>query len=74
MVEPVDPVGVQNADTSSCRTPFVLMNESAEDVSPADPLAIGSLGSGRGIGRTKVDAPVRPGQIVVLCVRAEDAM
>jgi hypothetical protein len=60
------PVGLQNPDASHAAMrlySLVLMNEPAEDVSPSDSRASHSLGRGSGIGRTKVDAPVRPGPL-----------
>jgi hypothetical protein len=53
--------------------PLVLVDESIEDIAPADPHPSGSLGSGFGIGRKKVNAPARPGPVVVIGVRGEDA-
>ena len=49
------------------------MDESAEDVPSVNSHLGGSRESG-GIGRTKVDAPVRPGTVVVLGVRVQDAL
>src|SRR6266511_3467811 len=58
----------------SCCTPMVLMDESAENVVAADLRPGYRLGTRSGIGRLKVEAPMRSGPIVVLGVRAEDAL
>jgi hypothetical protein len=50
------------------------MNEPAEDVSPSDSRANHSFRRDRVIRRSKVDAPVRPGPIVVFGVRVQDVL
>jgi hypothetical protein len=50
------------------------MNEPAEDVSPWDWRVSHSFRRGSGIRRSKVNAPVRPGTVVVLAVRVEDTL
>jgi len=58
----------------SCCTPMVLMDESAENVVAADLRPGYRLGTRSGIGRLKVEAPMRSGPIVVLGIRAKDAL
>ena len=58
----------------SCGSPLVLVDESAKDVPSVDTHRIGSLGSGLAFGRLKPERPVRPDSVVVLGVRAEDAL
>jgi hypothetical protein len=50
------------------------MNEPAEDVSPSDSRASYSFRRGGVIRRSKVDAPMRPGPVVVLGVRVQDVL
>jgi hypothetical protein len=50
------------------------MDEPAEDVSPSDSRASHSFRRGSVIGRSKVDAPMRPGPVVVLGVSAKDVL
>ncbi len=49
------------------------MDEAAENVAAAD-LRPGSLGTQSGVGRLKVEAAMRSDPVVVLGVRAEDAL
>jgi hypothetical protein len=53
---------------------MVLMDESAENVVAADLRPGYRLGTRSGIGRLKVEAPMRSGPVVVLDVRAKDAL
>jgi hypothetical protein len=50
------------------------VDESAEEVPSVNSHLGGSRESGRGIGRTKVDALVRPGPVAVLGARVQDAL
>ncbi len=68
------PCRAPKSGVPSCRDSLVLVDESAEDVPSVNWHLGGSRESGRGIGRTKVDAPVRPGPVVVLSVRVQDAL
>ena len=61
-----------NPDTNHAA--LVLVDEPAEDVSPPDSRASHSLRTGSRIRRSKVDAPVRPGPVVVLGVRVQDTL
>jgi hypothetical protein len=49
------------------------MYEPAEDLSPSDSRASCSFHRGSGVRRSKIDAPVWPGPVVVLGVCGEDA-
>jgi hypothetical protein len=70
----LDPVGLQNIDTTLCRAPMVLVNEPAQDIAASDRGLGHHLGVGSRIGRAKLEAPMRPGSVVMLGVRAEDAL
>jgi hypothetical protein len=58
----------------SCRAAMVLMDESAENVAAADLRPGYRLGTRSGVGRLKVRAAMRSDPVVVLRVRAEDAL
>src|SRR6266545_1089594 len=70
----LDPVGLQNIDTTLCRAPMVLVNEPAQDIAASDRGLGHHLAVGSRIGRAKLEAPMRPGSVVMLGVRAEDAL
>src|SRR5436190_2781785 len=57
----------------SRRAPMVLMDESAQDIAASDLRAGPRFRVKSRIGRLKLEAPMRPGQVVVLGVRPEDA-
>jgi hypothetical protein len=50
------------------------MNESAQNIAASDLLPGHRLRVRPGIGRLKLKAPMWPGQVVVIGVRAEDAL
>ena len=50
------------------------MNEPAEEIPPSDSRASYCFHRASGIGRSKVNAPVRPGPVVVLGVRVQDTL
>lgn len=52
---------------------MVLMDESAQNVTATDDRPGHPFGEQSGIGRLKVQAPMRPGPVVVIGVRAEHA-
>lgn len=60
--------------TRSRRAPMVLMHESAQNVTATDDRPGRLLGGQSGIGRLKVQAPMRPGPVVMIGVRTEDAL
>src|SRR6266568_3085849 len=65
-------VGVKGAKTP-IRAPMVLMDESAQDIAASDLREGPCFRVQSRIGRLKLEAPMRPGQVVVLGVRPEDA-
>ena len=67
-------VGLQNIDTTLCRAPMVLVNEPAQDIVASDRGSWTPPRSWIPNRRAKLEAPMRPGSVVMLGVRAEDAL
>ncbi len=65
-----DGVGLQNVDTESCCAPMVLVDESAQNIAASDLRPGHRLRVRSRLGRLKLEAPMRPGQVVVVGVRA----
>jgi hypothetical protein len=53
---------------------MVLVNEPTQDIAASDRGLGHHLGVGSRIGRAKLETPMRPGSVVMLGVRAEDAL
>jgi hypothetical protein len=53
---------------------WLLVNEPAQDIAASDRGLGYHLGVGSRIGRAKLEAPMRPGSVVMLGVRAEDVL
>jgi hypothetical protein len=65
-------VSASKTSTRSRRVPMVLVDESAQNIPEAHSWPGHRLRDQTGVGRLKVEAPMRSRLVVVLGVRAED--